>query len=80
MSKSKLTISVIGLGYIGLPTAAFFASAGHRVFVSMLIGVSLIQLIVAQYIVEPGLGELVSDVVTRVSYLPIHQFVLLMFI
>jgi len=66
MSKSKLTISVIGLGYIGLPTAAFFASAGHRVF-----GVDVDRCVVdtvnsgAIHIVEPGLGELVSDVVTQ---------------
>lgn len=26
------SVSVIGLGYIGLPTAAMFASSGHRVF------------------------------------------------
>ena len=25
------TISVIGLGYVGLPTAAIFASKGHKV-------------------------------------------------
>lgn len=30
--KDKLHVSVVGLGYIGLPTAAFFASKGLRVF------------------------------------------------
>ena len=35
------TLNVIGLGYIGLPTAAFFANAGVRV-----IGVDISQKIV----------------------------------
>jgi UDP-N-acetyl-D-mannosaminuronic acid dehydrogenase len=29
--KSSITITVIGMGYIGLPTATLFASAGYRV-------------------------------------------------
>lgn len=55
------TISVIGLGYIGLPTAAVLASAGHRV-----IGVDINQRTVDTinegriHIVEPGLAEVVA--------------------
>jgi UDP-N-acetyl-D-mannosaminuronic acid dehydrogenase len=58
------TISVIGLGYIGLPTAACFAQAGYRV-----IGVDISQRAVEAvnagrtHIVEPGLEELIAGVV-----------------
>ena len=60
------TISLIGLGYIGLPTAALFARHGRRV-----IGVDISPEVVDTinrghiHIVEPGLGELVADVVAR---------------
>lgn len=58
-------ISVIGLGYIGLPTAAMFASAGHSV-----IGVDVSQRAVdavnagSPHIEETGLSELVHRCVT----------------
>ena len=58
------TISVIGLGYIGLPTAACFAQAGYRV-----IGVDISPRAVdavnagRTHIVEPGLEELIAEVV-----------------
>lgn len=58
------TISVIGLGYIGLPTAAAFSSAKKRV-----IGVDINQQavdIINQgkiHIVEPDLEQVVSDAV-----------------
>lgn len=58
------TISVVGLGYIGLPTAAVLANAGCKV-----IGVDINQHAVDTinegriHIVEPGLGEVVSQVV-----------------
>jgi len=58
------TISVIGLGYIGLPTAAVIASNGIRV-----IGVDVNQHAVDTinqgkiHIVEPGLEELVKQAV-----------------
>ncbi|ERJ12936.1 nucleotide sugar dehydrogenase [Haloplasma contractile] len=58
-----MNICVIGLGYIGLPTAAMFAHHGHQVYgvdtrreVVELINKGLI------HIEEPGLSELVSDV------------------
>ena len=60
------SISVIGLGYIGLPTAAIFASHGIRVT-----GVDINQSIVEKinrgeiHIVEPGLEKLVKQVVAN---------------
>jgi UDP-N-acetyl-D-mannosaminuronic acid dehydrogenase len=65
-------ISVIGLGYIGLPTAAVIASNGIRV-----VGIDINQQavdIINQgkiHIVEPGLGELVKSAVDN-SYLTAH--------
>ncbi len=58
------TVSVIGLGYIGLPTAAVLARSGCNV-----IGVDINADAVATindgriHIVEAGLGEVVADVV-----------------
>lgn len=60
------TISVIGLGYIGLPTAAMFASKGKKV-----IGVDTNQHAVNTinagevHIVEPGLDAIVKNAVDR---------------
>ena len=59
-------VSVIGLGYIGLPTAAILASKGIEV-----IGVDIDQHTVNTvnngeiHIVEPGLAEVVKDVVAN---------------
>jgi UDP-N-acetyl-D-mannosaminuronic acid dehydrogenase len=56
--------SVIGLGYIGLPTAAVLANSGSSV-----IGVDINRQVVDTinegriHIVEPGLGEMVANVV-----------------
>lgn len=56
------TCCVLGLGYIGLPTAAVLASSGHRV-----IGVDLNPKIVSKvnqglvHIIEPGLSTAVSQ-------------------
>ena len=64
MSYKK--VSVIGLGYIGLPTAAVFASAGVEV-----IGVDVNQSTVDTinrgevHIVEPGLEEVVRNAVSN---------------
>ena len=58
------TISVIGLGYVGLPTAAVFASKGHKV-----IGIDSNEAIVKTinqgkvHIVEPDLDNLVRKAV-----------------
>lgn len=64
MKKSVETISVIGLGYIGLPTATMFAACHKRV-----IGVDVSRHAVETvnqgrtHIVEPGLDELVHAAV-----------------
>ena len=60
------SLVVMGLGYIGLPTAAMFASAGVRV-----LGVDVNPNTVKTinegkiHIVEPGLGEVVNAVVSK---------------
>lgn len=60
------TISVIGLGYIGLPTAAVFASKGKKV-VGMDINARAVETINrgAIHIVEPDLDQVVHAAVTR---------------
>lgn len=64
MSKSFQAVSMIGMGYIGLPTAAVLASRGIKV-----IGVDINQLAVDTinqgriHIVEPDLEALVHEVV-----------------
>lgn len=61
---NDMTICVVGLGYIGLPTAAVIASRGANV-----IGLDISQEVVATvnagsiHIVEPGLEEMVAEVV-----------------
>jgi UDP-N-acetyl-D-mannosaminuronic acid dehydrogenase len=58
------TVCVIGLGYIGLPTASTFAKAGLKV-----IGVDVNPLIIESlqngqvHIYEPGLGTLVQEAI-----------------
>lgn len=58
------TISVIGLGYIGLPTAAVFASKGKKV-IGMDINVRAVETINRGdiHIVEPELGDVVREAV-----------------
>lgn len=60
------TISVIGLGYIGLPTAAVFASKGKKV-VGVDINARAVETINrgAIHIVEPDLDRVVHAAVTR---------------
>ena len=64
MPESYSTVSVVGLGYIGLPTSAILASRGVRV-----LGVDTNRHVVdtvnagAIHIVEPDLAQLVRAVV-----------------
>ncbi len=66
MMRALHTVAVIGLGYIGLPTAAILASRGINV-----IGVDINESAVATinrgniHIVEPDLDALVSEVVKQ---------------
>lgn len=64
MNSAKLKVSIVGLGYIGLPTAAVLASVGHEV-----VGIEVSQSIVdvvnrgGIHIVEPELDGLVHAAV-----------------
>ncbi len=65
-AHERVVIGVIGLGYIGLPTAAALAAAGHRV-----IGCDVKPDVIAaigkgeSHIVEPGLDDMLRAVVDR---------------
>jgi UDP-N-acetyl-D-mannosaminuronic acid dehydrogenase len=63
MSGSS-SVCVMGLGYIGLPTAATLASSGHRV-IGVDVNPEVVETINAGriHIVEPDLGDLVRRVV-----------------
>ena len=56
------SISVIGLGYIGLPTAAVLAKSGYKVF-GMDIDETIVKCINQgqTHIAEPGLSQLVAE-------------------
>jgi len=60
------TISVVGLGYIGLPTSAMFASKGKKV-IGVDVNKSVVDTINAGqiHIVEPELDVLVSEAVQK---------------
>jgi UDP-N-acetyl-D-mannosaminuronic acid dehydrogenase len=64
MNSISLKVSIVGLGYIGLPTAAVLASVGHEV-----VGIEISQSIVDVvnrgdiHIVEPDLADLVKAAV-----------------
>lgn len=60
------SICVIGIGYVGLPTAAMFASKGHKVIGYDLNEKAVNALNKGEIIIEePGLGDLVKDVVSK---------------
>lgn len=61
---NRPSVCVVGLGYIGLPTAAMLANAGHAV-VGVDINADVVDTISAGrvHIVEPDLAALVGDVV-----------------
>jgi UDP-N-acetyl-D-mannosaminuronic acid dehydrogenase len=71
----KKKVCVLGLGYIGLPTSALIASAGHQV-VGVDVNVSIVEDLRngKLHINEPGLSEIVKKVVgeelLRVQTLP----------
>lgn len=60
------SICVIGIGYVGLPTAAMFASKGHKVIGFDLNEKAVNALNKGEIIIEePGLLELVKEVVAK---------------
>jgi UDP-N-acetyl-D-mannosaminuronic acid dehydrogenase len=67
--EGKITIAVIGLGYIGLPFSCYLASKGARV-----IGVDINPTVVRMVnsgtpqIYEPGLKELLNDVIGKETF------------
>lgn len=65
-AQAPSKICVVGLGYIGLPTAAVLASAGHRV-IGCDIRPQVIEAIQAgqSHIIEPGLDEVLESVVRQ---------------
>ena len=67
LKEGGITITVIGLGRIGLPTAVSFANAGAAVF-----GVDVNENVVNsvnkgdnKFVDEPGLSDLLQEVVTK---------------
>lgn len=66
MSSEKLKITVVGLGYIGLPTAAMLARAGHYV-VGVDVNASVVDTVNRGeiHIVERDLDRLVHEVVDQ---------------
>jgi UDP-N-acetyl-D-mannosaminuronic acid dehydrogenase len=59
-------VSVIGLGYVGLPTAVLFASKGLKV-VGIDVDASKVEAVNSGrcYLREPGLAKLLRDVVSK---------------
>ncbi|MFN4297182.1 MAG: UDP-N-acetyl-D-mannosamine dehydrogenase [Brevundimonas sp.] len=73
-SQERITVAVVGLGYIGLPTAAVMARAGHRV-----IGYDIQPDVVASvnagrsHLVEPGLDLLLAAVTAGKALTAVHE-------
>lgn len=65
--NGKITLCVIGLGRVGLPTASVFANAGAKVIGADINGelVKLVNSGNCPFIDEPGLSELVQKVVKK---------------
>lgn len=62
--RERSVIAVVGLGYIGLPTAAALAAAGHTV-IGCDVKAAVVEAVRAgrSHIVEPGLNEILRTVV-----------------
>jgi UDP-N-acetyl-D-mannosaminuronic acid dehydrogenase len=73
MSSHKSRVSIIGLGYIGLPTAAVLASAGHEV-VGVDVNPHVVQVVNRGevHIVEPDLDGLVRGAVLSRRLRAVH--------
>jgi UDP-N-acetyl-D-mannosaminuronic acid dehydrogenase len=73
MSSHKSKVSIIGLGYIGLPTAAVLASAGHEV-VGVDVNPHVVEVVNRGevHIVEPDLDGLVRGAVLSGRLRAVH--------
>ncbi|GAD59618.1 MULTISPECIES: UDP-N-acetyl-D-mannosamine dehydrogenase [Brevundimonas] len=73
-TQERMTVAVVGLGYIGLPTAAVLARAGHQV-----IGYDIKPDVVASvnagcsHLVEPGLDLLLAAVTASKSLRAVNE-------
>jgi nucleotide sugar dehydrogenase len=67
IKNGKITLCVVGLGRVGLPTASVFAKAGAKVMGADINGelVKLVNSGNCPFIDEPGLGELVHEIVMK---------------
>ena len=72
--KENITITVVGMGYIGLPTATLFASAGYRLR-GFDINEKTINILKTGRItiVEPGLQDLFSLVINEGKLVPTNE-------
>jgi len=63
------TLTVVGLGYVGLPTAVLFASKGFRVF-GVDVDIAKVHAINSGrcYIREPGLADMLHEVVFKGAF------------
>ena len=74
--RSKSTVCILGLGYIGLPTAALIASAGFRVK-GYDINKSVVEVIAKgkSHFLEKDLDELINNVVENGSLVATSKIV-----
>ena len=69
MSDGKETIGVIGVGWVGLVTAACFAELGHRVVARDILPEKVAALSRGEITIhEPGLGELLARNAERLTF------------
>lgn len=74
MSNTDFEVNVIGLGYIGLPTALLVADSGIRVFGYDIDETKLQCLKKGEtYFEEPGLDNLLSSVSHKKTFLPVNK-------
>ncbi len=76
MAKSEQkTITIIGAGYVGLPTAALFAYVGHKVYVLDVNEKRLAAIRKGKsFFYEQGLDPIVSETVTSKRLIPTNSY------
>ncbi len=69
MSESREPIGVVGVGWVGLVTAACFAELGHRVVARDIVAEKVEALARGETTIhEPGLGELLARNAERLTF------------